>query len=184
MKDSSVTPDQSLLNTLVQVKDPANLKQLLVEQSNPLFKNLVIKQRELEKVKNKMLTEIHDGCGASTAFNELSGLIEGLRLLISSRASSFGVTPQDLNSHRQAWENRTSKTKTSVVETSLVRPEKSGPEIMVECAVKGLCHLPFYDIETLYQLMKWSQASKSRYIHLCSKIVSYYSRSAKTQRKM
>ena len=88
------------------MKDPANLKQLLVEQSNSLFKKLFIKQRELDKVKNKMLTEIHDGGGASTSFNELSGLIEGLKQLISSRATSFGVTPQDLYSHKQVWEKK------------------------------------------------------------------------------
>ena len=143
------------------MKDPANLKQLLVEQSNSLFKNLFIKQRELDKVKNKMLTEIHDGGGASTSFNELSGLIEGLKQLISSRATSFGVTPQDLYSHQQVWEKRNTNTKTSVVGSSLASPDRPGPVIMVECAVKGLCHLPFYDIETLYQLMKWSQGSKS-----------------------
>ena len=143
------------------MKDPANLKQLLVEQSNSLFKNLFIKQRELDKVKNKMLTEIHDGGGASTSFNELSGLIEGLKQLISSRATSFGVTPQDLYSHKQVWEKRNTNTKTSVVGSSLARPDKPGPVIMVECAVQGLRHLPFYDIEVLYKLMKWSQGSKS-----------------------
>ena len=161
LKESSVTPDQSLLNKLIQVKDPANLKQLLVEQSNSLFKHLFIKQRELDKVKNKMLTEIHDGGGASTSFKELSGLIEGLKQLISSRATSFGVTPQDLYSHKQVWEKRNTNTKTSVVGSSLARPDKPGPVIMVECAVQGLRHLPFYDIEVLYKLMKWSQGSKS-----------------------
>jgi len=138
MKESSVTTDQSLLSKLIQVKEPANLKQLLVKQSNPLFKNLVIKQREFDKLKNKMLTEICNGSGASTSFNELAGLIEGLKTLISSRAASFGVTPEDIYSHQQDWEKNNTMTKTSVVESSLAKPDKPGQVIMVKCTVDGL----------------------------------------------
>ena len=119
VKESSVSTDQSLLNELNQVKEPANLKQLLIEQSNPLFKSLTIKQRELDKVKNKMKTEIEHGGGASTAFNKLTVLIEGLRTLISSTATSFGVTPKDLYSHQKGWEKKNTNTKTGVKECEL-----------------------------------------------------------------
>ena len=54
LKENSVTPHQSLLNKLIKVKESANLKQFLIKQSNPLFKNLVIKQRELNKVKTNV----------------------------------------------------------------------------------------------------------------------------------
>ena len=161
VKESSVSTDQSLLNKLNQVKEPANLKQLLIEQSNPLFKSLTIKQRELDKVKNKMKTEIEHGGGASTAFNELTVLIEGLRTLISSTATSFGVTPEDLYSHQKGWEKKNTNTKTGVKECELSKPNTPGPVIMVKCTVDGLCPLQFYDIEVLYDLMNWSQGSKS-----------------------
>ena len=161
MKESSVSTDQSLLNKLNQVKEPANLKQLLIEQSNPLFKSLTIKQRELDKVKNKMKTEIEHGGGASTAFNELTVLIEGLRTLISSTATSFGVTPEDLYSHQKGWEKKNTNTKTGVKECELSKPNTPGRVIMVKCTVEGLCPLQFYDIEVLYDLMNWSQGSKS-----------------------
>jgi len=146
VKESSVSTDQSLLNKLNQVKEPANLKQLLIEQSNPLFKSLTIKQRELDKVKNKMKTEIEHGGGASTAFNELTVLIEGLRTLISSTATSFGVTPEDLYSHQKGWEKKNTNTKTGVKECELSKPNTPGREIMVKCTVEGLCPLQFYDI--------------------------------------
>ena len=161
VKESSVSTDQSLLNKLNQVKEPANLKQLLIEQSNPLFKSLTIKQRELDKVKNKMKTEIEHGGGASTAFNELTVLIEGLRTLISSTATSFGVTPEDLYSHQKGWEKKNTNTKTGVKECELSKPNTPGRVIMVKCTVEGLCPLQFYDIEVLYDLMNWSQGSKS-----------------------
>ena len=161
VKESSVSTNQSLINKLNQVKEPANLKQLLVEQSIPLFKKLTIKQRELDKVKKQMKTEIHHGSGASTTFNELNGLIKGLKQLISSEATSFGVTPQDIYAHQQVWEEKNANTKTSAVECKLSKPNKPGSVIMVDCAIKGLCPLPFYDIEVLYDLMNWSQGSKS-----------------------
>ena len=169
MKESSVSTDQSLLNKLNQVKEPANLKQLLIEQSNPLFKSLTIKQRELDKVKNKMKTEIEHGGGASTAFNELTVLIEGLRTLISSTATSFGVTPEDLYSHQKGWEKKNTNTKTGVKECELSKPNTPGRVIMVKCTVDGLCPLQFYDIEVLYDLMNWSQGSKSTIHPSCLK---------------
>ena len=51
-----------------------------------------------------MWADILNGYGASTAFNELGVLIEGLRLLITSRASTVDVTRKHLESHKQAWE--------------------------------------------------------------------------------
>ena len=55
VREKSVTPDQSLLNKLDKVVGSSNLKELLIKQSNPFFKNLTIKQRELNKVKTNCL---------------------------------------------------------------------------------------------------------------------------------
>jgi len=162
MKESSVSTDQSLINKLCQVKEPANLKQLLIEQSIPLFKQLTIKQRHLDRVKNQMKTEILHGSGASTTFNELSGLIDGLRSILKSAATTFGVTPEDVYYHQQVWEETFTNTKTSAGECELPKPNTPGPVIMVECAIKGLCLLPFYDIELLYKLMDWNHGFKSK----------------------
>ena len=54
---------------------------------------------------------IHAGYNASTVFNDLGVLIEGLRLLITSHALSFGVTTKRLESHIHTWEKHTANEK-------------------------------------------------------------------------
>jgi hypothetical protein len=54
MKNTAIIPNLALLNKPKQVKEPANLKQMLITQSNLLLNSLVIKQRELNKLIHKI----------------------------------------------------------------------------------------------------------------------------------
>ncbi len=84
MKQSSGSPDRSLLSQLKQVKEPPNLAKLLTDQSKSLFESLENKHGEFDKFRRDMLNDIEAGNGTSTTLTEMDTLIQGLSVLIST----------------------------------------------------------------------------------------------------
>jgi hypothetical protein len=162
---------------------------MLLTQSDILLDSLVIKQQELNKLKLRIWTDTRNGCGAYTAFNKIAVLIEGLRLLIISRAPMFGFTHKRLESDKQAWENQTSNKKWRSLEGLVCKdkimsayykePKASDSKIALDGTINGLHHLPFYDIELLVCLMKWDKHPNQKYHHRISKTRSFCSDSTK-----
>ena len=111
MKKSAIKPNLTLINKLERVDEPPNLKQDLINIADLLFKNLTIKVRQFDVLKQKMITEMHAGKGVTTSFSELSVLIDGLKQLVNDRAANFGVSSSTLESHKQAWEKKTVRKK-------------------------------------------------------------------------
>ena len=111
----------------------------------------------------KLFGGIHKGHGASIAFKELHILIGGLNQLRTTNAVSFGVTKEDLLSHKMTCKNKPSNKKLNVTKRSvLALPEKWVSEILVEFTISGLYHLSLYDIDVLYDLMNVKQSSRSK----------------------
>ena len=91
----------------------------------------------------------------------MSTLIGGLNQLLTTNAVSFVVTKEDLLSHKRTWEKEPSSKKLNVTSRSeLALPLKWVSEILVEFTIRGLYHLPLYDIDVLCDLMNVKQSSR------------------------
>ena len=102
---------------------------MLSTQANLFFGRLANKQFELSKLEKELSQSILKNVGATTVFSDLRTQTFGLKEIINSTATSFGVTPEDLVSHRFKWKNELKKRKST---NGLDRPETSAAEILVD----------------------------------------------------
>ena len=131
----------------------SDIKQLLINQANLLFKRLANKHHELNNVERELLDCLHENRGATTVFKDLHTHIYGLNEIIKTAATSFGVSTKDLRSQIFFWENELEKKKIdNNPPCALVAPETSASQILEDVALKGLFHLPVFDIRAIYKL--------------------------------
>ena len=129
---------------------------MLADQSETLFNSLNSKQMQLEVIRHQLWKGIHRGGGATTAFKELETLIQGLKLLITSRAPTFGVKIQ-----LKTAPPRIAPAFVSSFQTFLEEPQGTIDEVIIAAAIKGILPVPVYDVEFLYNLMEWKEGFKN-----------------------
>ena len=101
--------------------------------------------------------DIHGGNTASTVFNDLDVLIEGLKQLLTSCSLYFIVTAEHHKKHEQACEKETGndkeKSRSNIVfqdEAHYKEPEVAGSQLRIEGTIGEPGSLKSYDITVLF----------------------------------